>query len=88
VSWTEVMKILSENLVDKTKSYILRYALQNSIHSIWNEQNRRRHGEQSSPTEILVMIIDKNIRNRLSTIQGGGGLKFKNGIQIWFESRQ
>jgi len=45
-----------------------------------------RHGEQSSPTEILVKIIDKNLRNRLSTIQGSGGLKFKDGIQVWFKT--
>jgi len=31
------------------------------IHSIWGERNARRHGEQPSPPEKLVKMIDKNV---------------------------
>ncbi|KAG7589617.1 Reverse transcriptase zinc-binding domain, partial [Arabidopsis suecica] len=86
-SWTDILKLLAENILDKKKSYMLRYVFQNSIHSIWSERNRRRHGEQPLPSELLVKMIDKNMRNRLSTLKGGC-LKSAGGIQAWFESRQ
>lgn len=74
--------------LDKMKSYMLRYVFQNSIHSIWSERNRKRHGEQPSLSELLVKIIDKNMRNRLSTLKGGGCWKSAGGNQTWFESRK
>jgi len=36
------------------------------------ERNDRRHGEPPSRTEKLVKLIDRNMRNRLSTITEKG----------------
>nr|ABW81026.1 reverse transcriptase [Arabidopsis lyrata subsp. lyrata] len=57
--WLEIMTMLAKKDLDKTKGFIVRYVFQNTIHSIWRERNDRRHGEQPSPTEKIVKLIDK-----------------------------
>lgn len=57
--WLEIMTMLVKKDLDKTKGFIVRYVFQNTIHSIWRERNDRRHGEQPSPTEKIVKLIDK-----------------------------
>nr|pir limonene cyclase homolog F24O1.12 - Arabidopsis thaliana [Arabidopsis thaliana] len=57
------------------------------IHSIWNERNQRRHGKSPSLPERLIKMIDKNVRNRLSTMSGCGVLKYKDEMRVWFASR-
>lgn len=85
--WYEILQPPGRNDWDKVKRFLLRYTFQNSIHSIWSERNRRRHGEQPTTTEMLVKTIDKNVRNRLSTIKGGGASQYEDGLQAWFASR-
>ncbi|XP_010445454.1 PREDICTED: uncharacterized protein LOC104728123 [Camelina sativa] len=80
--WQEVLTLTAGNGLDKTTKFIVRYVLQNTIHAIWRERNARRHGEQSSTAEQLIKIIDKNIRNRLSTMKGG-----EESIQVWFAAK-
>jgi len=87
-NWKDILKLLHDKGLSKTKSFIVAYIFQNAVHSIWRERNNRRHNEEPSPCERLIRVIDKNIRNRLSTIRSGGEMKFAGGIQEWFESRQ
>lgn len=49
--------------------FITRYMLQSTIHMIWRERNRRRHGESSVPATILIKKLDKNMRNKFIVIQ-------------------
>ncbi|KAG7587392.1 Reverse transcriptase domain [Arabidopsis thaliana x Arabidopsis arenosa] len=85
--WQEVMEVLASKELDNTKRFIIGYVFQNVIHSIWRERNDRRHGEQPSTTEKIVKIIDKNIRNRLSTLKRGGEERYAGGIQMWFSTQ-
>jgi len=86
-NWQEIMKIFKGNEIDHTRGFLLKYVFQNSIHSIWNERNKRIHGENSSQPERLIKLIDKNVRNRLNTMSGNGASKYKDGIKDWFASR-
>jgi len=74
--------------LDATTRFVFRYVFQNTIHSIWRERNERRHGETPSRTQKIIRLIDKNIRNRLSTLRVRGEEKYPKGIQVWFASRQ
>nr|AAD17404.1 hypothetical protein [Arabidopsis thaliana] len=82
------MKELAGKNLGVTTRFVLRYVFQNTIHSIWRERNERRHGEKPSRTEKIVKLIDKNIRNRLSTIRVRGEEKYAQGTQMRFASRQ
>jgi len=74
------MRELANKNRDTTKRFILRYVFQNTIHSIWRERNDRRHGEKPSRKEKFVKLIDRNMRNRLSTITMKGEEKYIGGL--------
>jgi len=86
--WEEIVALLLENNLDSVKLFLLRYAFQASAHSIWRERNRRRHGEKELPNTLLIKTIDKNVRNRLSTIKRLGDHKMDAGLSVWFGSRE
>lgn len=45
-----------------------RYALQSAVHVIWRERNRRRHGEPHMHVQVIMKIIKKSVRNKLSLL--------------------
>ena len=55
---------------------------------IWRERNRRRHGEAEAPAGLLIKLLDKNMRNRLTLVQRGGDKEIGEGMQHWFNTRQ
>lgn len=85
--WDELLHLLLDNTGDNTKLFLLRYSFQAAAHIIWWERNRRRHGEKGRPPNLLIKILDKTIRNRLSTIRRQGDRKYDDGLVIWFGSR-
>ncbi|KAL9281954.1 putative reverse transcriptase zinc-binding domain-containing protein [Arabidopsis thaliana] len=85
--WLEVMKEITSKYHDNTKRFILKFVFENAIHFIWTERNDRRHGERPSTTEKMVKLIDKNVRNRLSTLRQGKVEKHVEGLKVWFASR-
>ena len=72
LSWTDLIKICNKRGMRKIRIFIIRYAMQLTVYNIWREMNRRRHGETDLPYEHLTKMIEKNMRNRLSTIQRKG----------------
>ena len=51
------------------------------------ERNGRRHGNTQRPPAILIKFIDKQTRNRISSLQGKGGKHLIQVMAAWFESR-
>lgn len=86
-NWEEIITIMLDKRIDRVKLFLLRYAFQAAAHSIWRERNRRRHGEKELPHILLAKIIDKNVRNRLSTIKRQGDYRMESGLRVWFETR-
>lgn len=85
--WEEIVAILLDQRIDRVKLFLLRYTFQATAHSIWRERNRRRHGEKELPPTLLTKVIDKNVRNRLSTIKRLGDHKLESGLRVWFDTR-
>ncbi|KAL9831310.1 putative reverse transcriptase zinc-binding domain-containing protein [Arabidopsis thaliana] len=80
-SWS----LITPHLLDSSQPYLhvftLRYTFQALIHSLWRERNGRRHGEPAIPASKLTKLIDKNIRNRFSTLQKMGNKRLQGGLQ-------
>lgn len=72
---------------NKIKMFITRYMFQSSIHMIWKERNRRRHGKSYVPATLLVKRLDKNMRNKFRVIQRKGDKEYERGMSIWFDTR-
>ncbi|XP_023638041.1 uncharacterized protein LOC111830437 [Capsella rubella] len=66
----DVVSLISGTQLPPTVRYIIRYVFQSTIHSLWRERNNRRHGERPQPTDQLILLIDRHIRNRCSSLKG------------------
>ena len=66
---------------------LLRLVFQATIYYMWRERNERSHNNISKPVDHLAKVIDKLVRNRITSI--GYTLKPKlHGLMIrWFKSR-
>lgn len=51
---------------------------------IWRKCNRRRHGEAG--VALLMKLLDKNMRNKLTLVQRKGDSNIGEGMQYWFQT--
>lgn len=76
VSWDNLIRMCTEAGLGKVHKFIIKYAMQSIVYSLWREMNRRRHGEVAQPLELLIKMIEKNLRNISTTIQKKGDKDF------------
>lgn len=85
-NWREIVELISKDQ-HTTQQFTLRYIFQTCIHGLWMERNGRRHGEKPLPTTTLIKIMERNIRNRFSSIKTMGYTKLEEGLRYWFSTR-
>lgn len=86
--WDDLISLISANLNgSRIETFTMRYMFQSTIHLVWRERNERRHGEDPSPAEALIRILDKNIRNKFTVIRRRGDKNFERGMEYWFSTR-
>lgn len=81
--WSELISIVSKSWVSPIKTFILRYTLQATLHTVWWERNARRHGEKPRDENCLIMIVDKYVRLKLLLLKGRGDY-YEKGLITWF----
>ncbi|KAL0709396.1 hypothetical protein Bca4012_016374 [Brassica carinata] len=86
--WNQILDIISTSSALGPTKFLMRYAFQASVHTIWLERNGRRHGKPFRPPRILIKFIDKQIRNRISSLRGRGGKCFTQAMAAWFDTRE
>lgn len=84
--WSNLVRIVSKPWLTPIKTFILRYTLQATMHTIWWERNTRRHGEEPRGMANLIQLIDKNVRLKLLAVRGKGR-HFEEGLVTWFGTR-
>lgn len=84
--WERLVHMITEgdSSWSKVKIFTVRYMLQSTVHMLWRERNKRRHGEPPSPEAVLIKRLDKNMRNMFTVIQRRGDKEYKNGLEFWF----
>ncbi|XP_024004984.1 uncharacterized protein LOC112082115 [Eutrema salsugineum] len=87
-NWLELITCITQPPYNAVVSFILRYIFQATVHTIWCERNRRRHGENRTPKELILKRLDITMRNRLSTLKRNGVRRFEDGLCIWFATRR
>lgn len=78
--WDVLVNHLRNSNYDRLKLFILRYTLQAIVYSIWRESNGRRHGEDEMSKQRMVAILDKNIRNCLSSMRFLGDYSYDGSL--------
>ena len=84
--WSEIKRIAMDENQGRLFLFTIRYLFQTSVHYIWRERNRRRHGEQGSSHCLLTKLIEKTVRNKFYIIQGRDK-KYEGRLQFWFGTR-
>ncbi|XP_056855112.1 uncharacterized protein LOC130504523 [Raphanus sativus] len=84
--WDQILDLISTNAFSGDTKFLLRYVFQVSVHTIWLERNGRRHGTVKRSPSIITKFIDKQLRNRISSLRGRGGTVFNNTMAVWFST--
>lgn len=79
-SWIKLMKIMRDPRISKVKSFIIKHILQVVVHTIWRERIQRRHGEAPSLVILLIKMIDKSTRNKLTLIKRKRDKEYEGGM--------
>lgn len=87
VKWDELIVLCTRAVRTKIQRFIVKYALQLTAYSIWRERNKMRHGETALSHDLLTRMIEKDMRNRLYTIQRQGDSDLEGGLRYWFSTR-
>jgi len=82
--WESLISMLTTLPIPKVHLFVLRYVFQLSIHSVWRERNGRKHGEPPTPPNTLAKMVDKNVRNQLSTLLASP--TYEGGLRYWFHT--
>lgn len=82
--WNEIQQLISNPRQNPTKTFIFRYTLQLTMHTVWRERNARRHGEQPKDSSCLVRFVDKTMRLKLLSVKGKGKKYLEEGLTTWF----
>lgn len=85
--WVAVEGLIIDSSMKKKKLFYLRYAFQATMYTLWRERNNCRHGDQALPLHVLIKLIDKGIRNKLSLVQSKRLKGLEGILQYWFGTR-
>ncbi|KAL0799161.1 hypothetical protein Bca101_054336 [Brassica carinata] len=76
--WTELLQQLEPRTRDV-----------DSEHSQQHEgRSGRRHGEVHHNSDYMISFIDKQVRNRISSLKGRGGKRLDQAMTAWIASRE
>lgn len=86
--FNEILSTLSDSTLSRTTLFLSRYVFQVSIHTIWRERNRRRHGDAPTQPHLLIKSIDRIVRNRLSSLADQQPPQQYDELRTWFATRR
>ena len=83
--WSLTLQFVISNTLSSMDKILIKMLFQTFIYYMWKERNDRRHQKGYRSTEQAVRIIDKVIRNRISSFRYKPGHKLAGLLQRWFE---
>ncbi|XP_024015905.1 uncharacterized protein LOC112089159 [Eutrema salsugineum] len=86
-NWDEIIDQLHHAQREFIMQWLIRYVFQTTLYTIWRERNNRRHGEQANSDKQIIQSVDKQIRNRLTSIRVLGDARYEGGMEKWFSTR-
>ncbi|CAG7892893.1 unnamed protein product [Brassica rapa] len=85
--WNDLIEMIANPGFNPTETFLIKYSLQATVHTIWRERNSRSHGEQPHDVACLITFIYKAIRLKLHSVKGKGHKHLAEGLMAWFGSR-
>ena len=84
--WETTLSRLLTGSYDRLTFILLRLALQATIYFIWRERNERKHNSTNKSVDQLARLIDKAVRNRISSTNYVINPKLHGLMIRWFEA--
>lgn len=84
--WDQIIILLISDQ-RKYNLFLIQYAFKSTVYHLWQEKNRRHYGEAAPPTRFLIKQIDKNIRNRISSICNAYDHAYTEAMELWLSTR-
>ncbi|CAL9239165.1 unnamed protein product [Arabidopsis halleri] len=85
--WSLLLEYISDQHLDRVEGFLIKYVFQAAVYTIWRERNQRRHGEVPQPVEGLILWLDKQVRNQISSIRIKGDMRYEAAYQSWIKAR-
>lgn len=82
--WEATLRRLVEHKYDRLAYILLRLVFQTSIYYLWKERNDRRHTGKIKQVAQMNSLIDKTVRNRISSTRYFEKAKLRRLLQRWF----
>lgn len=83
--WEDTIASLLQPVHSRIDSVLRRMVFQTVLYAIWRERNSRRHGGSGITVEKMKKAIDKQIRNRISSLQYVIGHPLEGLRRRWFQ---
>ncbi|XP_018473790.2 uncharacterized protein LOC108845015 [Raphanus sativus] len=84
--WEITLQFLTSNSLQYLDKILLKLVFQTSIYHIWQERNKRKHHTGYRSVDQLIRLIDKAVRNRISSLRYGAEHKLGRMMQRWDEA--
>ncbi|XP_024007284.1 uncharacterized protein LOC112083487 [Eutrema salsugineum] len=85
--WNGIVHLISTPCHPRVKSFLIKYLFQAVLYAIWKERNDRRHGSPPITAVRLIKVIEKGIKNKISSIRNSGDQRYDKALQLWFSTR-
>lgn len=85
--WDITLSRLLTGSYDRLTFTLLRLVLQVSIYLIWRERNERKHNTSNKSVVQLAKVIDKTIRNRITSLKYAFNPRLQGLMILWFEAQ-
>ncbi|XP_013728309.1 uncharacterized protein LOC117134395 [Brassica rapa] len=82
--WDITLSTMLSRPYDRLTFILLRLVLQVTIYFIWRERNERKHGTSHKTVEQLAKLVDKTVRNRISSTKYTLSLRLQGLMIRWF----
>ncbi|XP_048611581.1 uncharacterized protein LOC106393637 [Brassica napus] len=83
--WALTLQYVTRNTLQGMDKILIKMLFQTCIYYLWKERNERRHQKGFRSMDQTIRLIDKALRNRISSLRYKGDHKLAGIMQRWFE---
>ncbi|XP_013589437.1 PREDICTED: uncharacterized protein LOC106297821 [Brassica oleracea var. oleracea] len=84
--WDITMTRLRTGSYDRLTFILLRLVFQVSVYLIWRERNERKHNTSYKSVDQLAKVINKTVRNRITSLKYACNPRLRSLMIRWFEA--
>ncbi|CAN7067105.1 unnamed protein product, partial [Brassica rapa subsp. trilocularis] len=83
-SWGDTVALLQDLRTSRDARRLALLATQAVIYWLWSERNGRLHRQAFKPSQTIISLVDKQIRNRLQSLRQSNPRASSAMSQLWF----